>query len=475
MMNKDDGNLTESLVRDKQSHKTVRGSDQGISKREDFEERISGYYGDTSSPSEFDHKANPRQSLAQLAKPEFYKQDNWIYNAFEILFKLERRQTTIGAECWYGLLHFVSCLYCMAVIPQQMTNAGYDRTTNIVAVAACSGVGSIIGGLFSNLPFVLAPPTVVSIFLSVFLQQKELTPKEGNMAVVISGVVLILCGWRPLAQLCSRLIPVSIQVGTAVGIGLLTSLAGATEVGLVVTGQYTIVEMGPIHAKVIISIAGIIVICIANSYKLKGSFAIAVVMCSVVWWIDTSSWPTTIVEYPSFAKSAFDKDSYGANTITLVAEMTFLFVLYLNGLVQSLSDLAHLTRKDGSAPRGRWIYIMSGLFTVMGGLLTSAPILVSPESAAAIKAGAKTGLSAVVCGILFLISIFFAPLFDSVPAAGTSPVLIMIGVILFQNVNRIDWRNVQNAAPGFVTLFFIPMTYSIIQGTYSFLVLLLYM
>lgn len=149
----------------------------------------------------------------------------------------------------------------------------------------------------------------------------------------------------------------------------------------------------------------------------------------------------------------------------LTADLIFLFVLYLNGLVTSLSDLAGLTRaSDHTVPRGRWLYILCGIMTIVAGLFQSAPILISPESAASIKAGAKTGLATVVCGLLFLLSVFFSPVFGAIPHAGTSPVLIMIGVVLFQNVGRIDWRNVVDAAPTFIVLFFIPFTFSIIQG-----------
>ena len=108
---------------------------------------------------------------------------------------------------------------------------------------------------------------------------------------------------------------------------------------------------------------------------------------------------------------------------------------------------------------------MCGLFTIISGCMGSAPILLSPESAAAIKAGAKTGLSVVVCGFLFLLSIFFTPFFSSIPYAGSSPVLIMIGVMLFQNVGRIDWKNHCEATPAFIVLFYIPFTYSVIQGS----------
>jgi AGZA family xanthine/uracil permease-like MFS transporter len=107
---------------------------------------------------------------------------------------------------------------------------------------------------------------------------------------------------------------------------------------------------------------------------------------------------------------------------------------------------------------------MCGLTTVLSGLGSGPPILLSPESAAGIKAGARTGLSTCVCGVLFCLSIFFSPIFEAVPHAGTAPLLVLVGVILFQNVKRVDWSVIKEAVPAFCVLFFIPFTYSILQG-----------
>ncbi len=412
--------------------------------------------------------SEPRMSrrpttLGRLISTEFYQQPGWFNELFNFLFKLERRNTTIRAECYYGVIHFISCFYCLAVIPQQLSNAGYNTRKTIVASALCTGFGSIIAGLFANLPFVLAPPTVVSIFLSVYLQQYELGPQEGSLATVISGIALLFFGWRPLGQFVSRLIPIPIQVGTAVGIGLLTALAGSTEINLVVAGDYTILKMGNITAEICIAMGGMIFICVGMRYHLKGSFAIAIIFCSFIWWIYDDDFPEAIAVAPKV--STINTSGLKNQDIPLLTlDLVFLYVLYLNGLLTSLSNLAYLTRKDSTIPRGRWIYIICGGVTVLSGCLSSAPILVSPESASSIKEGAKTGLSAVVAGVLFLLASFFSPIFEKVPSAGSSGVLIMIGIILFQNVGRIDWRNLSVSAPAFVVLFYIPFTYSIIQG-----------
>jgi AGZA family xanthine/uracil permease-like MFS transporter len=414
-----------------------------------------------------DHHVPRESNLHALTTLEFYQNPGWFEAMCDVLFKLQRRKTTVRAELYYGVIHFISCFYCLAVIPQQLENAGYSSRPTVVSVALCSGAGSILSGLFANLPFVLAPPTVVSIFLSVYLQQYNDGPSEGNLAVVLSGILLIFFGWRPLGRLAARLIPVPIQVGTAVGIGLLTALAGSTEINLVVSGTYTILKMGNITAEVCIAFAGVILICIAMRFHVKGSFCIAVILCSLVWWIYDNDFPTSVAATPN-VNTISSQGINTANTPLLTIDLIFLYVLYLNGLMTSLSNLGALTREDDTIPRGRWIYIICGMFTVFAGCISSAPILVSPESASSIKEGAKTGLSAVVAGFLFLLAAFFSPIFEKVPAAGTSGILIMIGIILFQNVGRIDWRNLSNSAPAFVVLFYIPFTYSIIQGSLKF-------
>ena len=253
-------------------------------------------------------------------------------------------------------------------------------------------------------------------------------------------------------------------MGTAVGIGLLTALAGSTEIDLVVAGNYVILEIGKITTSIVIAFVGVILICVFMRYHWQGSFCVAVIVCSLLYWIIENDFPNSVASKPEIDTFKTNDIKYD-NTALFTVDLVFLYILYLNGLMTSLTNLAALTRDDETIPRGRWVYIMCGVFTIFAGLVSSAPILISPESSASIKEGAKTGLSAVVAGVLFLLSLFFSPIFQQVPSAGTSPVLIMIGVVLFQNVSRIDWKNITFAAPAFMVLFYIPFTYSIIQGT----------
>jgi hypothetical protein len=129
-----------------------------------------------------------------------------------------------------------------------------------------------------------------------------------------------------------------------------------------------------------------------------------------------------------------------------------------------MATLAGLVRKDNTTPRNRWIYVVCGVATLVSGLLSGPPVLISPESAGGIKAGAKTGLSTVVCGILFGLSVFFGPILENIPNAATAPLLLAVGIVLFQNVQKLNWKLITDSTPAYVVLFFIPFTYSILQG-----------
>lgn len=404
-----------------------------------------------------------KATRADLVTLKFYDKENWLEEFCEVLFKVKERGSSIKLELYYGLIHFISCLYVLAVAPQQMIKADYKPLQTVTAVGLTSGVGCIVGGLFINLPFVLAPPTVISIFISVYLQSNGMGPAQGNAAVIYSGIALMALFYRPLGQFIAKLIPLPIQVGTALGVGMMTVLAGALEVKLVVPGDYTLLEFGPMTNEMIISLTGFVFICVALHYHVKGAFCIALITCSLLYFIVENDWPPSVYSKPTIEPLQYD--SSHPNMIYLTLDLIFLYILYLNGLISAFSELADLKKEDGTTPRARWFYIVAGAATVISGLFSSVPILISPESSAGIKAGAKTGMSTVVCGILFILSVLvFAPLFEYVPAAGTSPLLMMVGVVLFQDVNRVNWRDIEDAAPAFVVLFFIPFTYSIING-----------
>ena len=229
--------------------------------------------------------------------------------------------------------------------------------------------------------------------------------------------------------------------------------------------------MGEITPEILIALSGVILIGIALQHHFKGAFCLGIIYGTVVWWFYVQKELPYIFSIPYLNMNIFSSaiSSPAWNHIaSMTCELDFLYILTLNGLMRSMSDLGNLTKPDGAIPGGRWLYLICGATTLIGGYLGATPVLISPESAAGIKAGAKTGLSTCVCGILFGLTTFFGPLFRSVPCAGTAPLLIMIGVLLFQNVLRIDWSQTRLAVPAFCCLFFVP--FNLAHGVYISLI-----
>lgn len=344
-----------------------------------------------------------------------------------------------------------------------MKRVGYDEQTTIIATSATCALGCIVGSILTDMPFIIAPPTSVSIFFAVSMQQAGMHYKEGNAALIISGAALAFLGIvPPVGRFFTRLIPDAIQAAISVGIGLITALAGATEINLVIRGKYTILDMGDLTPEVVVAISALVVVAVLLHYHVKGAFCIGLMLGTVVWWFISGEYPAGIASQPITLN---DKGDLSNNRVVLlIFNLFFLFILTLNGLARSLSDLGNLTKASGAIPRGNFLFIVCGLTTMLSGYLSGPPILISPETAAGIKAGAKTGLSTLVCGLLFGLSAYFSPIFAAVPSAGTAPLLIMVGVMMFGNCKRIDWADYKLAVPAYCVLFFIPFTYSILRG-----------
>lgn len=222
--------------------------------------------------------------------------------------------------------------------------------------------------------------------------------------------------------------------------------------------------MGEITPKVIVTMLGVAIIAICVHYHIKGSFCISLLFCTVVWWFLKQSFPTSFTGYVNVDVDHIVHTKMTNDIGILTFELVFLYIVAMNGLATTLGELSQLSRHDGTVSRLRWVYIVCGLSTALSGVFSGPPILLSAESAAGIRAGAKTGLSTLICGLLFLVAAFFSPFLSSIPQAGTTSVLLVVAIILFQNIQKVDWSSTKDALPAFCVLFFIPCTYSILQG-----------
>lgn len=294
-----------------------------------------------------------------------------------------------------SILH---CLASLTTVRHMKAAAGYNPEHVCVITAATCGIGSILSGLVSNLPFIISPLASISIFLSYYLRTYQMEIYQGNHAVAASGFFLIVFGYRPIGRLANKLIPTCIQVSTTIGIGLLTTLAGCTEIALIVKGKYVLIEMGEMTDEIQVAMAGVMIIAVLLHYHVKAAFAISMLFCTLVWWVYSGEYPEAIAAAPVAPANNDLMRTFDRNSIVLMLDLAFLEVVCVNGLAKAFSDLAGITNEANCIPRGRWLYLFTGALTIFSGLFGGAPVVLSAENPGGIKAGARTGLSAVLTG-----------------------------------------------------------------------------
>jgi AGZA family xanthine/uracil permease-like MFS transporter len=387
-----------------------------------------------------------------------------FYALVDLYFECSCRGSSVETEIFAGIINFFSCSFILAVVPFQLHKAHYNPEVVASAMSIIMGTGSILLGLFANIPLVVAPLAAVSVYFANSLRAYNLSPHSGDLIVMYMGIFLVGLGaFPPASRLLSKFIPPYIQLGTTVGIGLITALSGYQEVHIVVKGQYTLLSVGKITPEICIAMSGLIGTAVGVYYHSKYAYFLCLVWGTFLWWASQDLWPASIGAKPEFEGTIFG--SFSDNNGTLITlQMCFLMLLTLFGLAKALCELAGIMANDNETiPRGRIVLIIIGLCNIFSGCIYGPPFVLSPESASGIKSGARTGLSSIVAGFGLLLTMFLAPLFTAIPEAATAPILIMIGAVLFQNVKNINFSKKYGIA-AFVCLTLIPFTNSIIAG-----------
>lgn len=323
--------------------------------------------------------------------------------------------------------------------------------------------GNFVAAFVTNLPFVVSPTVALSLYIVNYLKINQGTVHDANVATIWVGVLLCIFGTKPVAIFFLRLIPHPLQAATAVGIGLLTSLSGAVEIGLIVKGQRTLLGLGAISPPIIIGLVTVMLIGVCFFYKIKGAMVLGLIFGSIVQWATYNSWPQQIGAIPETLKeyNIFDFNSF---SLPLIFSTFIICFSILVGISRAFSDIAHLTHENGHIPRGRLCFIVCGIVTIVSGLNGGHPFTLSNETPVALKDGAKTGLSVLVSSFLFFVLIFISPLFAEIPTAGTMPIVFMIGVFLIANAKKIEWTRMSEALPAYFVIFMMPFSQSLLYG-----------
>jgi len=390
----------------------------------------------------------------------------------ENFFKLKEHGTTVRTEILAGITTFLTMAYILAVNPGILSATGMPADSVFVATALASFIATMVMALVARLPFALAPGMGLNAFFAfaVVLGMGK-TWQFALTAVFLEGIVFLFLTAFNVREAIINAIPNNIKKAISVGIGLFIAFIGLQNAGIIINNDATLVGIGSLgSAPALLAIIGLVITASLHAFKVKGALLIGIIVSTVLGiplGVTNVEGFRLFGPVPSIAPIFFQFEWSQIFTLDmLIVLFTFLFVDMFDtvGTLIGVSTKAGIVRKDGTIPRVKQALFADAIGTTVGAILGTSTVTTYVESAAGVEEGGRTGLTALTAGILFGLAIFFAPVFLLVPAAATAPALILVGLFMMSPVKDIEWGDVTEGLPAFLTLIMMPLTYSIAEG-----------
>ena len=389
----------------------------------------------------------------------------------EKLFALKEKGSNAKTEVIAGITTFFTMVYIVFVNPSILGIAGMDTQVVFVTTCLIAAFGTIAMGLFSNLPIALAPAMGLNAFFAfVVVQKLGYSWQVGMGAIFLGSVGLFLLTLLKIRYWFMASIPHGLRVGIGAGIGLFIALIGFKNMGIVVPNADTLVALGDLHdPKVLLGVLGFFVIVILSAKGIHSGVLISIALITGLALIfDPAVAFHGIISMPPSLDSVVGQvDVAGAFDLGLLG---IIFSFLLVNLFDSSGTLIAVTTKAGFADKqGRFPRMKQALFVdstaaMVGSLMGTSAVSTYIESGSGVSVGGRTGLTAVVVGMLFLLTIFFSPLASVVPAYATAGALVFVGILMASSLIEVKWDDLTEATPAFITTAMMPFTYSITEG-----------
>ncbi len=395
----------------------------------------------------------------------------------ERLFQLKAHGTNVKTEVLAGITTFLTMAYIIVVNPQIMSAAGMDYGAIFAATCLAAALGSLIMGLFANYPIALAPGMGLNAFFTfTVVGQMGYSWQVALGAVFLSGVLFFLLSIFKIREWIINSIPLTIRMGIAAGIGLFLAMIALHNTNIIVANPATLVTLGDVTSPVTLMTAlGFVLICALAARKVMGSVMIGIIGITLLGYLvkqmgvelDLAPYKGIFSAPPSLAPTFMQMDVMGALEVGLISIIfAFLFVdlFDTSGTLIGAAHKGNLLDEKGNLPRLGRALMADSTATMAGAALGTSTTTSYVESTAGIAAGGRTGLTAVVVAVLFLLCLFFAPLASMVPVFATAPALLYVAALMTSGLAQIDWEDITDAAPALITALGMPLTFSIAHG-----------
>lgn len=393
-------------------------------------------------------------------------------NFLEKTFRLKENKTSVRTELVAGLITFLTMSYILIVNPNILSATGMDKNALFTTTALATIIATLLMAFLAKLPIAQAPGMGLNSFFafSVVLTMGY-SWQFALTAVFIEGIIFIILTFFNVRELIVKSIPKVLKDAIPVGIGLFITLIGLKGAGIVVADPNTLVTLGDFSQhSVWIAFLGLLVTAVLFARNVNGAILIGIVVATVFGLIlgDVTLPQTSIVSMPPSIAPIFAKFEWEHifSFNMLIVVFTFLFVNLFDtvGTLIGVVSKTGITDEQGNFPQMKKALFADALGTTIGAVLGTSTITSYVESASGVASGGRTGLTAVSTAMMFALALFFAPLFLMVPAAATAPALIIVGLFMISSVAKINFADMTEGLPAFLTIVFMPFTYSIAEG-----------
>lgn len=394
----------------------------------------------------------------------------------EKLFKLKENNTNVKTEILAGVTTFLTMSYILAVNPMILSKAGLPFSGVLTATILVSAISSILMGLVANLPFALAPGMGINAFFTFSMVIGMKMPWQTALgAVFVSGVIFLLMTVFRLREAIVKAIPQCVRLGVASGIGLFLCLLGLKSASFIVANPATLVSFGGFTPQTLIFLAGFAVTLFLENRKTHGSLLIGIIFTTLLALAHGRIWagvpfvvaPEVFIATPDFHSVFFQLDVMAALSYGVIGSV---FTLLFTDMFDSIStflgvaSVANMVDEKGEPKSFNKALLVDAISTAISGLFGTSSGTTYVESAAGVEQGGRTGMTAVVTGLLFIPFFWLAPVLQMIPACAVAPALILVGFFMLRVIAQVDWKDYEEGIPAFIALTMIPFTFSISHG-----------
>ncbi len=413
----------------------------------------------------------------------------------EKFFKLKENNTNVKTEVMAGITTFMTMAYILAVNPNILSASGMDSSAVLIATALASFIGTALMALMANYPFALAPGMGLNAYFAyTVVLTYGYSWQIALMAVFIEGIIFILLSATNVREAIFNAIPMTLKAAVSAGIGLFIAFIGLQNAKIVVNNDSTLVTYQNFHTDfnsvgmgALLALIGVLVTAFLLIKKVKGGILFGIIItwvlgiiCELIGFYQPnpelgmySVIPTAFVSFDFSAlgntfgqvfKADFGALKNVAEFVVVVFAFLFVDIFDTLGTLIGVSSKANMLDEDGKLPKIKGALMADAVATTAGAVLGTSTTTTYVESASGVTEGGRTGLTAMVTGFLFLLSIIFSPLFLTIPSFATAPALIIVGFYMIASVAKIDWDNMLEAIPAFLCIIAMPLVYSISEG-----------